>query len=131
MAGDWTLETLKVFVIEKFASQERALQAAMASSEKAIIKAEAATEKRFDSVNEFRAQLKDQSLTFITRHEVDQRLSAIEKRLSSHEKDQADTTSETHGKTSITGPLWALGGAVMTSVFAGVIIWLITTFVKK
>lgn len=43
------------------------VNAAFASSEKAIEKAEVATEKRFESVNEFRAQLGDQATRFMPR----------------------------------------------------------------
>jgi len=43
----------------------------LASSDKAILKAEIATEKRFESVNEFRQALTDQTKTFITRVEFE------------------------------------------------------------
>lgn len=51
-------------------SQEERIQSAMAASEKAIIKAEVAMEKRMEGMNEFRAQLKDQAGTFVTRTEA-------------------------------------------------------------
>jgi hypothetical protein len=43
----------------------------LASSDKAILKAEAATEKRFESVNEFRQTLSDQTKTFISKVEFE------------------------------------------------------------
>ena len=43
---------------------------ALQAAEKAVTKAELAAEKRFESVNEFRNQLKDQTGTFITRNEL-------------------------------------------------------------
>lgn len=43
--------------------------AALDAADKAIQKAETATEKRFEGVNEFRAQLADQARTFISRTE--------------------------------------------------------------
>lgn len=46
----------------------------LASSDKAVQKAETATERRFESVNEFRAQLTDQAATFIPRAEAEQRI---------------------------------------------------------
>lgn len=58
-------------------SQQREVSAALASAERAVTKAEVATEKRFDGVNEFRAQLADQSRTYIPRSEVEARLLAI------------------------------------------------------
>src|SRR6266566_4156260 len=42
---------------------------AFSNADKAIQKAEFSTEKRFESVNEFRAQLSDQTKTFINRSE--------------------------------------------------------------
>lgn len=55
---------------QRFKAQEQAIAFALAEKEKAIIKAELGTEKRFESVNEFRNQLKDQTGTFITRNEM-------------------------------------------------------------
>jgi hypothetical protein len=52
---------------------EKAVQTALTAAEKAVAKAETAAEKRFESVNEFRAQLSDQAGTFIPRAEYDAR----------------------------------------------------------
>ena len=51
----------------------------MAAADKAVSKAEAATEKRFDSVNEFRNAMKDQQNTFADKTQTDFRLGAIER----------------------------------------------------
>lgn len=55
---------------QRFKAQEAAVAAALASADRAVTKADMATEKRFESVNEFRNQLKDQTGTFITRGEL-------------------------------------------------------------
>lgn len=47
--------------------------AALDAADKAIAKSEAATERRFESVNEFRAQLSDQASRFMPRAEAVQR----------------------------------------------------------
>ncbi len=47
-------------------ASDKAVQAALASSKEAVTKSEGATEKRFDSVNEFRQTLSDQTKTFVT-----------------------------------------------------------------
>lgn len=47
------------------------------ASKQAIAKAETATEKRFEGVNEFRAQLKDQQATFLPRAEAESRLQQL------------------------------------------------------
>lgn len=56
------------------------------SAEKAITKAEIATEKRFEGVNEFRSQLGDQQRTFMPRAEVLVMESAVTNRLAAVEK---------------------------------------------
>ncbi len=62
-------------------SQKDAVQTAMAAAEKAVTKAEASSEKRFESVNEFRAQLNDQVKTFMSRVETEQRMQVLTERL--------------------------------------------------
>jgi len=51
-------------------AQEKAVNAALTAAEQAVQKAETAAEKRFDAVNEFRAQLADQAQTFMPRNEA-------------------------------------------------------------
>jgi len=53
------------------AAQEKAVAAAMAAAKEAVIKAETASERRFESVNEFRGTLLDQSRTFMPRLEYE------------------------------------------------------------
>lgn len=62
-----------------------ALTAALASAEKAIAKAEQSNDKRFESVNEFRKTLGDQTVTFIARNEYSVQYNAIASRLTSLE----------------------------------------------
>src|ERR1700730_4191818 len=63
---------------ERFKAMDEKTSLALAASEKAVGKAEMATEKRFDSVNEFRAQLKDQASTLMPREEADVKFRAID-----------------------------------------------------
>jgi hypothetical protein len=56
---------------QRYLAQERAVNAAVIASEKALQKVEAAVEKRFDSVNEFRQTLSDQTRTFVPRMEFE------------------------------------------------------------
>lgn len=55
---------------ERFDAQEKAVAAALAAAKEAVLKAEQASEKRFDGVNEFRATLSDQAATFMPRKEA-------------------------------------------------------------
>ena len=52
-----------------FDAADKAVQAALTAVEKASDRAEGASDKRFESVNEFRGQLADQAASFITRTE--------------------------------------------------------------
>jgi small-conductance mechanosensitive channel len=70
---------------QRFEAQEKAVAAALAAAKEAVAKAETAAEKRFDSVNEFRASLKDQQTTLIPRVEVDVRFKAMEAKVSDNE----------------------------------------------
>lgn len=60
-----------VAVNAALAAQEKAVAAALIAANVAVAKAEVAAERRFESQNEFRAQLTDQAATFIRRTEVD------------------------------------------------------------
>lgn len=61
------------------------------SSDKAVQKAEAATEKRFESVNEFRATLSDQQRDLATKSEVDLRFRGLEGRVNTVVEDARES----------------------------------------
>ena len=66
---------------QRFDAQEKAVLAALAAAKEAVIKAEAAYEKRFESVNEFRKLVEDQQVRFMAKGEAMQRLDALEKQI--------------------------------------------------
>lgn len=78
----WTVDTLKEYVEQRFTDQDRAVQSALLAAKEAVIKAETATEKRFEATNEFRGQLADQTATFIPRLEYDAQHKALEDKVS-------------------------------------------------
>lgn len=98
------------------AAAKEALIAALASSEKAIGKAEDATEKRFQSVNEFRATLADQQNQLATKSEVQLRFVAIEDKLST----ALSTLDVNKGKGMALSTVWAMGIAGLTVLIAAV-----------
>jgi hypothetical protein len=100
-------------------SAKEAINAALASAEKAIAKAELATDKRFDSVNEFRSQLADQQKMFATQSEVTLRFTAIEDKLSLLSVFQ----SEAKGKGAGLNAAWVyvLGAATLMATIVGFI----------
>jgi hypothetical protein len=81
--SEWTVDTLKAHIEALLAEKDKQIGLALSAAEKAVTKAETATEKRFDSVNEFRQTLTDQTKTFASTERVDgvtQRLDKLEGR---------------------------------------------------
>jgi Flp pilus assembly protein TadB len=70
---------------QRFEAMDEKTSLALTSSEKAVTKAETATEKRFDSVNEFRSTLSDQANTFLPKGESNEKFKAYDDRLKSLE----------------------------------------------
>ncbi len=70
--SDWTVETLRALMDQRFRAQEEA-----------IAKAERASELREIKNNEFRGQLADQASKFPTRVEMDSRFAALEDKVAS------------------------------------------------
>jgi Fe2+ transport system protein B len=127
----WTTDTLNQYVKamfiehdlryqQRFESQEQnlrtaitaqasAVQAALASSEKAVTKAETAAEKRFDSVNEFREQLADQAATFIARREYEVAHAAVVDKLNDMIIRFSALEGHSSGRVDVLG--WVIAGA--------------------
>jgi hypothetical protein len=80
-ALDAALLAQQVATTTAFAAAEKAVQAALLAAEKAVDKANTASEKRFEAVNEFRGQLSDVMAGMISRVEADARFSALDNRL--------------------------------------------------
>jgi hypothetical protein len=74
---------------DRFNAVDEKTTLALSTSKEANNKSEAATEKRFDSHNEFRGQLKDQAATFMPRAEADARFKSIEEKIE-------DSKNKTH-----------------------------------
>lgn len=129
----WTVDTLHVHVRqqlhdlrllldERYSTQTKALDAAfkaaetavgtaLDSAEKAVSKAETAAEKRFESVNEFRAQLADQNASFLTRVEYNAKIEALEKQIDDLSKRAERGEGSSSGKNSMYG--WIIAGVGM------------------
>lgn len=89
---------------ERFAAQETANKLALEAAEKAVLKAENASEKRFEGVNEFRAALSDQAGSFITRKEVEALLLGVNDKLGRLD----NQASASAGRGIGMGQLWVL-----------------------
>lgn len=98
------------------AAQERATKVALEAQEKAILKAEAAAEKRFDSVNEFRKTLTDQAGTFATREAVNGQVESLKADIKRIENQNAAVAGRGLGMSQLWGLLMG-AAALLTAVF--------------
>jgi hypothetical protein len=112
---------------ERFAASQKALDiglagtkneitVALAAQDRAVQKAEAATEKRFESVNEFRGTLDNQQRTLIPRSEVDVLVRGLNEKIAQLTKQMDAMTSERKGGQQ----MWAvIVAGVMTLIALG------------
>ncbi len=103
-------------------SQDNAVKNALETSEKAIIKAEDATEKRFASVNEFRQTLADQANLLMPRAEYTVQHQALvdkvqntEERLNEIQKEYFGTQARGVGVREGWGYIVAAGSAIVAA----------------
>jgi hypothetical protein len=73
--------SLREYIDIRFDAQEKAVQSALASADRAVAKAEAASDKRFEAVNEFRASLNDNTRTLMPRAEYEQAIKAMNEKI--------------------------------------------------
>lgn len=103
-----TVETLRDYVLSQVQNLDQRLtimlnankaaaDAALEAAKVAVLKAEAASDKRFENVNEFRATLADQQRTLIPRTEVEASLRAIDFRIVQLEERLQDQSSRDKG----------------------------------
>jgi hypothetical protein len=78
---EWTISTLKELFDRSIADRDVRVNLALSAAKEAVMKAEAADEKRFALLNEFRGQQADEARKYATRDSVDQSITAIEHRL--------------------------------------------------
>lgn len=123
----WTVDTLRADVLgrlneldkryeQRFIAQEKAVVAALQAAKEAVNKAETATEKRFEGVNEFRSSLSDLTATMMPRSESTARWSALADRVNKLESNmdlihgRGKGLSDTWGY--VVGAIGAIGAVV-------------------
>lgn len=123
----WTLDTLEKYLTSRIDGLKENLGTAMLAADKAIEKAESATERRFDSVNEFRETLADQSATLLPRAEYLVQHEAMKITISAVEKRLTAMESRSEGRAGGIGTISAvvisvIGGTAGLATIAGVIL---------
>lgn len=66
---------------ERFIAMDKSVSSALAAADRAVVKAEVATEKRFEGVNEFRGTLSDQAGRLMPRAEYQVQYSAMTEKI--------------------------------------------------
>lgn len=113
-ATEWTIATLKEHFDTITADRDVRVNLALSAAKEAVTKAEAADEKRFALLNEFRGQSADESRKFALRESVDQSLSAILDRMSRSEA----TVSNLQGRALALAGFGAVFGGLVGAVAA-------------
>ncbi|MEU7586569.1 hypothetical protein AB0A95_09745 [Micromonospora sp. NPDC049230] len=92
----------------------------LAAADKAVTKAEIATEKRFESVNEFRQTLSDQTKTFIARVEFE----VVRDSQAKHLADLASRLDKLEGKGIglNAGWIYLVGGLTVVATVTGLVL---------
>jgi hypothetical protein len=73
--------SLRQYIDIRVEAVEKAVLAAIAASDRAVNKAEAANEKRFDAVNEFRGALNDSTRLMMPRSEAEQSFRVLSEKI--------------------------------------------------
>ncbi len=108
---------------QRAAAQDRSVATALEAAEKAIAKAEMSTEKRFDSVNEFRATLADQAALLMPRAEfsvqhasITDKLDVLEKRIGEMQQSISSILARGGGLKDAWGYLVAGAGVILAGI---------------
>jgi hypothetical protein len=94
-------------------AQQDSVRAAFASAKEAVDKAASATEKRFDSVNEFRGQLKDQQLLLMPRAEAEVKVKGVSDAVAALQVRMDQQTGRGDGAATLWSILVAVGGLLI------------------
>ncbi len=103
-----------------------------ASDQRAIDKVESTVATRFESVNEFREQLRTQASTFVTRNEAESEHKATNDRITALEsfrdKNEGQKTQQVEGKSN---SQWVIGLAISIGLFfIGLMVGLVELIVR-
>jgi hypothetical protein len=99
---------------ERFVAMEKSVTLAMSSADKAVTKAETATDKRFEGVNEFRATLADQAAMLLPRSEYSVQHTALMDRVAGLERRVGSIEDKSAGKSAGL----TIGGQIILGVIA-------------
>lgn len=82
---------------QRFDASKEAIAAALNAAKEAVQKAEAAAEKRFEGVNEFRSTLSDQQRTLMPRQEAEALIRNLSEKIETQERRITENVSQREG----------------------------------
>jgi hypothetical protein len=101
---------------ERFKAMDEKTGLALTSSKEAVTKAEVATEKRFDAVNEFRGTLSDQAATLLPRAEATARFTSYDEKIEEIKRDIValrESRSQSQGRSSGFSAAWGIAVSIL------------------
>lgn len=119
----WTVDTVKTYLESKIDDADKRYEQRFRDQTQALTKQDAATEKRFEGVNEFRNQLRDQNVTFMARTEALSRIDANAAKIDQLSKQISDREATSAGSTQTWGLLAA--GLLLFCTVIGMIVGVI------
>ncbi len=119
MSEEWTVNTLKQYFEQRFDDSNRATSAALAAAKEAVLKAEASSETRFQSVNEFRNTLSDQQRNLMPRSEVEILIKSMNEKIELLKLQDVSTQGRSAGVSASWGLL--LGIVALVSAIIAII----------
>lgn len=115
---EWTVSTVKEYFDALMLANTKAVEAALASADRAVNKADEANNKRLDGLNELRAMATDQTKNFLPRTEYQAQHDGLMSQLD----DLKTRVTKAEGRSGLSTPLLsvaaALAGALVTYVLA-------------
>ena len=111
---------------DKFEAADEKNTQALTSSKEAVSKAETATEKRFDAVNEFRKTLSDQATNFVSRAEFSAKLDAMADKLEGLRLLFSERKGHSLGTTATLGAM-----AVACGLISGLVFGILNLILKR
>jgi len=120
-ALDQRVTDLHAHVLQQIADVRNDAQIMFRTVERATVKQDAAIERRFESVNEFRSTLEDQTKTFMPRAEIEARIQQNYERYN----DLANRITRAEGRSAGSSAAYGYLTAAVTAVIAIVTVVLI------
>lgn len=118
----WTTDTLKSYIEQRFADQDKAVQAALLAAKEAVLKAEAANEKQFEAANNVKSTFSGDLSRKLDRTEYESNHKALEDKIAALTDRMNLGDGANQGSTLTVGKIYAAIASV--GVILGILVLL-------